>query len=437
MAAPSDEGVPTTASPDPHDDSVTTDLAEQIERVNAPLAQLRSLQRFATGLVNANTIDEIARSLMTDGLDSAGSVGGSLIIVEGTRLQLISERDLGSDIAEAWDEFKIQPTVDPISDALSSQEPAFYSGRDDFLSAYPHLRDTIQSTPHHSWVVLPLLHEGQPIGSVGFVYDDTVSFGDPARLALFTIGDLVTQAVVRVVSAVEEHQAFASLHAALLDLDIPQLPGVRTASTYRAAAKAAQAGGDWFNVTQLADGKQLFVIGDVAHHGTTAVGEMGRVRAVVLAYALENHTTSRIAELTTLTMSKLSSTFATACIVLYDPAARTLTWTNAGHPYPLLIPAAGEPLFLTETHGPPLGVDTDVRYEMTSRPFDSGDTLLLYSDGLIERRSTGLDADFERLRQSIPMDADRPRALVDQLVDRLHPAAVHDDDIALIAITAD
>jgi serine phosphatase RsbU (regulator of sigma subunit) len=374
---------------------------------------------------------------MNAGVDAAGASGGSLMIVEGTRLQLISERDLGADIAEAWSDFTIQPTLDPISDALTAQEPAYYSGRAGFLGAYPHLRDTIESTPHHSWVVLPLLQNAQPIGSVGFAYEDTVDFDTTAELALSTIADLMTQAVIRVVSAAEERRAFASLHAALLDLDIPPLPGVSTASTHRSATTTAQAGGDWFNATQLGDGKQLFVIGDVAHHGTAAVGEMGRIRAVVLAYALEDHSTDRIAELTTLTMSKLSSTFATACIVIYDPATHVLTWTNAGHPYPMIIPRTGAPEFLVETHGPPLGVDPHVRYEMSSVRFNSGDTLLLYTDGLIERRDTGIDADFERLRCALPLGAARPGQLVDQLIDELHPTAVHDDDIAVLAVTAD
>lgn len=422
---------------EPVDAALSTEAADQIDRVNAPLARLRSLQTFATELVNATTVDEIARSLMNDGLDAAGATGGSLMIVEGTRLQLISERHVGTDIAAAWSDFTIQPTLDPVSDALTDQEPAFYPGRSSFLEAYPHLRPTIESTPHHSWAILPLIHGGQPIGSVGFIYDDTVRFDPAERLALQTIGDLAAQAVIRVVSAAEERRAFASLHAALLDLDIPALPGVTTASTHRSATKTAQAGGDWFNATQLDDGRQLFVIGDVADHGTAAVGEMGRVRAVVLAYALEEHATDRIADLTTLTMSKLSSTFATACIAIHDPAARTLTWTNAGHPYPLFIPRDGPPDFLTDTHGPPLGVDPEVRYTKTSMPFESGDTVLFYSDGLIERRSTGLDADFERLRLAIPLEADRPGALVDELVDRLHPAAVHDDDIAVLAVTAD
>lgn len=417
---------------------MATELAERIERASVPLARLRSLQRLAAGLATAKSIDEIAEALMSDGLDAAGADGGSLMIVEGTRLQLISERNLGSAIVATLRDFSIEPSLDPISDALIGQETAFHSGRDDLLASYPHLRDTIESTTSHAWVVVPLLHEDQPIGSVGFTYDHTASFEAAEKLTLFTIGDLTTHAMVRVVSAAEERRAFASLGAALLDLEIPSLPGVRTASTYRAATTAAHAGGDWFNATQLTDGKQLFVIGDVAHHGTTAVGEMGRVRAIVLAYALENHSTARIAELTTLTMSKLSSTFATACIVLHDPATRTLTWTNAGHPYPLLIPRVGDPVFLTDTHGPPLGVDSEgVQYGMTSVGFDSGDTLLLYSDGLIERREGDLDADFERLRSTIPLDADRPRALVDELVDLLHPAAVHDDDIAVLAVTAD
>lgn len=416
---------------------MATELAERIEQASVPLARLRSLQRLAAGLATAKSIDDIAHVLMGDGLDAAGADGGSLMMVEGTRLQLIAERHLGSAIVAELRNFSIEPTLDPVSDALIGQVTVFHSGRDGLLASYPNIRDTIESTRHHSWVVVPLIHEHQPIGSVGFTYDDTVSFDDAEKLTLFTIGDLATQAMIRVVSAAEERRAFASLDAALLDFDIPSLSGVRTASTYRAATTAAHAGGDWFNATQLADGKQLFVIGDVANHGTTAVGEMGRVRAVVLAYALESHSTDRIAELTTLTMSKLSSTFATACIILHDPATRTLTWTNAGHPYPLLIPRVGEPVFLTDTHGPPLGVDSEVQYGMTSVAFDSGDTVLLYSDGLIERRDRDLDADFEHLRSTIPLDADRPGGLVDELVDRLHPASVHDDDIAVLAVTAD
>jgi serine phosphatase RsbU (regulator of sigma subunit) len=256
-------------------------------------------------------------------------------------------------------------------------------------------------------------------------------------LALFTIADLTTQAVIRVLSAIEDRQAFESLHAALLDLEVPPLAGVTTAAEHRTAAKTSDAGGDWYNATELDAGRLLFVIGDVAHHGTAAVGEMGRIRAVVLAYAVEDHSTDRIAELTTLTLSKLSSTFATACIVIYDPAHHRLTWTNAGHPYPVVVPRSGTPYLLEETHGPPLGVDATARYAHSSLVLEPGDTVLLYSDGLIERRDHDIDADLARLLDAIPLDAARPDGLVEQLVACLHPSGLHDDDIAILAITVD
>jgi serine phosphatase RsbU (regulator of sigma subunit) len=286
-------------------------------------------------------------------------------------------------------------------------------------------------------VVLPLILEGQPIGSLGFTYETPQLFDTVQQLALFTIADLATQAVIRVISAAEDRQAFASLHAALLDLELPSLAGVTTAAVHRTAAKTSEAGGDWFNATELDGGRLLFVIGDVAHHGATAVGEMGRIRAVVLAYAVEDHATDRIAELTTLTLSKLSSTFATACIMIYDPADRRLTWTNAGHPYPVVVPTSGAPYMLEETHGPPLGVDPSVRYEHSSLELQPGETVVLYSDGLIERREHDIDEDFERLLRAIPLDAARPGELVERLVELLHPSGLHDDDIAILAITVD
>ena len=164
---------------------------------------------------------------------------------------------------------------------------------------------------------------------------------------------------------------------------------------------------------------------------------MGRIRAVVLAYAVEEHPTNRIADLTTLTLSKLSSTFATACIVLYDPSTRTLSWTNAGHPYPVVVPASGAAYLLEDTHGPPLGVETGASYERSVRTLDPGDTVLLYSDGLIERRGHDIDEDFARLLDAIPLDGERPAGLVDDVLGLLHPSGLHDDDIAVLAITVD
>jgi len=407
------------------------------EQQSPQQSQLLRFRQLAGHLVATHTVDEVARATMTDGIAAAEAAGGSLMIVQGTRLQLISERNIGHDVAEAWSDFDIDPTMDPISDAVALQTSSFFRDRDHFLDAYPHLSDTIASTRHHAWAVLPLVHEGQTIGSLGFTFDQPRAFATTEQLALFTIADLVKTAIVRAVSAAEEREAFSSLHAALLDLDVPVLRGVTTATAHSTAAKMSEAGGDWFNANELADGRLLFVIGDVADHGAAAVGEMGRIRATVFAFAVEGHPTDLIAELTTLTLSKLDSTFATACIMIFEPATRELTWTNAGHPYPVVVPASGTPHLLADTHGPPLGVDTEARYQRSSLVLGQGDTVLLYSDGLIERREHDIHEDFERLLEAIPLDAPRPAGLVEQLLDRLHPSGRHDDDIAILAVTVD
>ena len=412
-------------------------LSADDARFSAPLTLLQSLRSFSTQLLAIHTVDEVARALMTDGVGAAGATGGSLMIVQGTRLQMISERNLGDDITTAWNDFDIRPGLDPISDALTDQTPAFYPDRAGLLLAYPHLQDTIEPTPHHAWVVLPLLHEGLPIGSLGFTYEQPQQFGTAEQLALLTIADLATQAVIRVLSAVEARQAFESLHAALLDLEVPQLEGVTTATAHLTAAKTSEAGGDWFNATELADGHLLFVIGDVAHHGTAAVGEMGRIRAVVLAYAVEEHPTNRIADLTTLTLSKLSSTFATACIVLYDPTHAdaqldecrpSVSGDRSG--IGCCVPAGGHPR--TATRRGDRGLLRTKCSHLGPRRHRAA--LLGWPDRTARTRHR---RDFARLLDAIPLDAERPAGLVDEVLGRLHPTGLHDDDIAVLAITVD
>jgi serine phosphatase RsbU (regulator of sigma subunit) len=103
----------------------------------------------------------------------------------------------------------------------------------------------------------------------------------------------------------------------------------------------------------------------------------------------------------------------------------------------VVVPASGAAYLLEDTHGPPLGVETGAPYGRSARVLDAGDTVVLYSDGLIERRSHDIDADFARLLEAIALDDQRPAGLVDGLLARLHPTGLHDDDIAVLAITVD
>lgn len=401
----------------------------------ASLGRLRSLRTLARRLVDASELPAIAHALMDSGIATAGAVGGSLMVVDGTRLSMVTHREMSDEVIADWDEFTLRPGVDPISDALVDRRPRFYESRSRLLTEYPHLGATLDSVDHEGWAVIPMLHGAVPVGALGMVYDAPTTFREADRLLLEMIGDLATQALTRVLASAEQRRSLESLGRALLNLDLETLPGVRTAALHRPATITSEAGGDWYDATMIDERRLLFVIGDVAHHGAAAVGEMGRARAIVLTHALQGASPRRIAARSSATLRRLSDTFTTTCIATYERAGHRLTWTSAGHPYPVLLRSGQPPEFLVGTHGPPLGVADDIEYEMGQVGLEIGDVVVFYSDGLIERRTHDIDSDLARLLDACTEEettsvADLPNALVE----RLHTTTAHDDDIAILAV---
>jgi serine phosphatase RsbU (regulator of sigma subunit) len=356
------------------------------------------------------------------------------MVVDGTRLSMVTHREMSDEVIADWDDFTLRPGVDPISDALVDRTPRFYESRRRLLAAYPHLGTTLDSVDHEGWAVIPLIHGDMPVGALGLVFDAPTTFREADRLLLEMIGDLATQALTRVLASAEQQRSLDSLGRALLNLDLEGLRGVRTAALHRPATISSEAGGDWYDATTIDERRLLFVIGDVAHHGTAAVGEMGRARAIVLTHALQGASPRRIATRSSNTLRRLSDTFTTACIATYERSSRRLTWTSAGHPYPVLIRGGQPPEFLIGTHGPPLGVADDVDYEMGQVDLEIGDIVVFYSDGLIERRTHDIDSDLERLLEACARRFTGVDHLPNDLVDRLHTTTVHDDDIAVLAV---
>jgi serine phosphatase RsbU (regulator of sigma subunit) len=422
------------ASPiEPSGEAVDSGTADG-ETITAPLERLRSLRTLARRLVDADDLPAVAHALMDSGIATAGAAGGSLMVVDGTRLSMVTHREMSDEVIAEWDEFTLRPGVDPISDALVDRTPRFYGNRRRMLAAYPHLGATLDSVDHQGWAVIPLIHGDKPVGALGVVFESPTTFRETDRLLLEMIGDLATQALTRVLASAEQRRSLESLGRALLNLDLETLPGVRTAALHRPATITSEAGGDWYDATMIDERRLLFVIGDVAHHGTAAVGEMGRARAIVLTHALQGASPRRIATRSSATLHRLSDTFTTVCIATYERAGRRLTWTSAGHPYPVLLRRGQPPEFLAGTHGPPLGVTDDVDYEMGQVGLEVGDVVIFYSDGLIERRTHDIDSDLSRLLDACADLAESVADLPNALVERLHSTFAHDDDIAVLAV---
>ena len=212
----------------------------------------------------------------------------------------------------------------------------------------------------------------------------------------------------------------------------PEMNGLDVAVRYRPAAQEHKVGGDWYDAVELPDGRVLLVIGDVAGHGIGAATGMIALRNALRGLAVTGASPARLLDwLNTTTFSVNRGVTGTALCGLYDPGTRTLSWARAGHLPPLLVrDAVAEQLPLPR--GILLGAREGARFEEAELTLRPGDVLVLFTDGLIERRGVLLDDSLDRLAAA----ACHAGADVERISDRLLAGASSDteDDSCLIVI---
>ncbi|MFH8504845.1 PP2C family protein-serine/threonine phosphatase [Streptomyces flaveolus] len=211
----------------------------------------------------------------------------------------------------------------------------------------------------------------------------------------------------------------------------------RAAVRYRPAAGGLLVCGDWYDLVDLTGGRTAVAVGDVVGHGLTAACIMGQLRSALSAATLVADGPAVALEALGLYARSVegaeSTTVATTFIDWHD---HTVTYSSAGHPPPVLLAPDGTTTFLDQATDPPLGA----RPEHVPRPqatvsFTEGATLVLYTDGLIERRSEDIDVGLARLTGSLTRHSRAdPEFLADALLTDLLPAGGNTDDTALIVV---
>ena len=280
---------------------------------------------------------------------------------------------------------------------------------------------------------VPLVVEGEVIGvlHVGTLTPREFHDGDVQLLQL--VADRVALSVERSRLAVQGRIA-QTLQRSLMPGNLPQLPGLSMAARYLPAAEESAVGGDWYDVIELGDRRLGLTIGDVAGHGMAAATYMGQLRSAIRAFAID---AERPAEL----LGKLSrfaereeSRMATLIYATLDLDTWMVEYARAGHPYPLLIKADGTGSYLTDASGPPLGTGTVATYAEQRLLLGPGETLLLYTDGLIERRGRQLSDGEADLLQAALDAPDEPELKCRTIIDRLTGDIQIPDDLAILAV---
>jgi serine phosphatase RsbU (regulator of sigma subunit) len=234
-----------------------------------------------------------------------------------------------------------------------------------------------------------------------------------------------------------EHRLAEQLRHIILPLPTAPLtlPGLQVAVRYLPAEHGEQVGGDWYQATALADGTVILAVGDVAGHGLTAAATMAELRHALAALIVT--TTTDPAELLGYLNRVLCDRegerprTATAVVGRFDRTTGVLTWAQAGHPAPLLV-HGGEVSELARPHGMLLGADVRSGYETATSTLAYGDTLLLFTDGLIEPRGGGHDERLDDVADSLLASVGSDCSLTD-LLRRLPQANPADDTCILVA----
>lgn len=246
---------------------------------------------------------------------------------------------------------------------------------------------------------------------------------------MVTVVGLVQSAWRRAREHEQEKSVLLRLQATLLTAP-PSLPNLEVDVRYVAALDSVGLGGDWYSIIERDDAVFL-VVGDIAGHGPEAVALMAEVKTVV-RHVLERGATIGQAMVEADASLRRRDGYASAVIVELRTDEATMRYVNAGHP-PLLLRSAGGVQVLADSHRPWLGVPASVK-EASVCPFVPGDVLLLYTDGLVERRGRPIEDGVDRVRRIVADTA--PGRLFDALIaDRAArtDGGYVDDDVALLS----
>jgi sigma-B regulation protein RsbU (phosphoserine phosphatase) len=278
---------------------------------------------------------------------------------------------------------------------------------------------------------VPLVHRGQVLGvlHVGRLHEEP--FGPTDSDVLLGAADRLAE-VLEVRRLTDEAAAAAMLERGLLPARLPRVPGVEFAARY-VPAESLAIGGDWYDAFIAPSGDLWLVTGDVAGHGLNAAVVMGRVKSALRAYALLGDDPARVLELTDRKVQhfEMGSMVTVVCAVAKPPYDRVRI-CSAGHlPPALAAPGRGAEL-LDLPLGPPMGVLPDVPRDYRTVALPAGALLLLYTDGLVERRADTIDRGLQQLCSVL--HAEDAESVCRTVMQRLVGNMVVRDDIAVLAV---
>lgn len=393
-----------------------------------------ALAELTQGLARSRGSADVMRFLAGGVLAPLDAVHAAVAVIEGDQLRRHYTPGARTDvIARIQDPTVALDSATPLAEAARTGVPVLLPDLEAARERYPALADGWERLGFRSMANLPLRNRrGEPLGALGLAWDSPADL-DSMRDRLATIAGIAGQTLDRALLSDAEHRLVTSFQSGLLT-PLPPHPRLATAERYLPAAQAVGMGGDWYEGIVLPDGRYVVVVGDVAGHGITAVGQMARLRSVIGAMASLDLPVGEVFARTSALPHQGEPVFATAALVEVDLGSNVARYACAGHLPPVVRLPDGQVVVLDEGRQPLLGLPMD-GCQAGEQEFPPGSVLVAYTDGLVERRDEPIDASIGRLAAELEqVDAADPGDVADALLERCLDGREPEDDVALAVL---
>jgi anti-sigma regulatory factor (Ser/Thr protein kinase)/putative methionine-R-sulfoxide reductase with GAF domain len=395
----------------------------------APSEQVRSLARLSDPALSELGLEEFLDELLLRVRDVLAVDTVAILLYDRESDQLVAQAAKG--IEEEVERGVRIPAGQGFAGRIADERVAIFIADVDHADILnPILRDK----GIRSLLGVPLVVEGDMIGvlHVGSLTPRTFGERDLAVLQVAAARAAPGIERARLVSAFErEHRVAMVLQRSLLPRRLVELPGVSAAARYLPATD--EVGGDWYDIFELPRGRMGVAIGDVVGHGVRAAALMGQLRTALHAYAAEGYGPARTLELVDRFVQAMPEpAMATAAYAVLDTDSGVLTLASAGHLPPLVVRSDGVTV-VDVIPAPPLGAipyGSCTEVEVTVGP---GEMVMLYTDGLVERRAVPLSDSIDLLR-GIVAGANSAEEICRVAFDQLIPEGGPRDDVAIVAL---
>lgn len=393
----------------------------------------RRLQQVTESLAAALTVDEVARAVA-----EAGPADGDVVVYtfdpgQG-KLELAGA---AGDTDEARAATISLAAAHPAVDALRRRQPVELRSLHVVPARYRPFVGSLTGGEGRGLLFIPLGEGDRTLGVLQIEYTPD-ALGDDERGLAFTLARQSAQALDRALLYEAERRTAETLQRSMLPDVLPVMEGLASTARYIPGSARVDVGGDWYDMIALADGSVCLVVGDVVGKGVTAAATMAQLRNGLRAIALDSSDPAVIVtKLNRLLTGLAEAPFATLCVVTIDSSTLELRIVAAGHPPPLVVSQAGDAAYLESGRGLPLGVEADTTYVSGQTRLEPGSTVLLYTDGLVERRDRPLDQGLDLLETTARTLADELSTYVDGVLSAMIGAGGHGDDVAVLAVRID